>query len=199
MPSLQFNQQTIFTQGDQVSTLYKLTQGSVTLLNQEVPIAQVQAPYYLNLLEHIYGVPALKTVRAYDKCLIQKIRKPTETHKAALRTWKEKGFRKSKFQIFEELHAALFYELLRYGTIVEISKQNSLPALQDQIYLVADGTLEASGGHPTLRCLSLASGETIVASNPHTYLHAVSERAILMAIPISTAKVLLGDQFNTIE
>lgn len=33
MPSIQFSEQNVFSQGDQVTALYKLTQGSVTLLN----------------------------------------------------------------------------------------------------------------------------------------------------------------------
>lgn len=49
MPSIQFSQQNIFTQGDQVTTLYKLVQGSATLLNHDTVIADIRAPYYLNL------------------------------------------------------------------------------------------------------------------------------------------------------
>jgi hypothetical protein len=73
--STYYHNQLILNKGDKATALYKLTQGSVTLLDQQdSPFASFTAPYLLNLTEILLSVPSLKTARANGKCHILKIK-----------------------------------------------------------------------------------------------------------------------------
>lgn len=69
-------------------------------------------------MEHLYSVPTFKTIKACGKCQVQVVKKLKDYHRAGIRQWKEQGLRKSKFQLFTNIHAAIFYEMLRFANII---------------------------------------------------------------------------------
>ena len=84
---------------------------------------------------------------------------------------KDQGLRKSKFRIFQELHSAHFYELIRYGEIIHIRKQEWIKAKEGNMYLVLTGSLVVSGSETTLKMLKLEEGEVLLPAESNTILH----------------------------
>lgn len=106
-----------------LTNIYKLTHGTAELLGpSDELIATVTAPYYLNLVEAIYSVPTIKTVKSIGRCNVQKT-KVNSSHRGMIKKWKDEGLRKSKFHIFEGMQPAFFYELIRFGSMLDLRKE----------------------------------------------------------------------------